>query len=634
MGIESLSEEHMMEIDTSVAKSKTTEILDEDTHKRLVDYLMCRIKAQTTNRQVRINRMARIDQTLSTWQELTPEDSIRDLREEQTGRMQGIPMNLPVAKAHIDDAVSFYSELFAPIGGNYYADPGKRQKTPAVKALANKMNQDSKSNSYYSSVTSALYAIHKYNFGGFTVNWVPESDENSAGNVVSAIDMYNFFYDESITDVHRLAQDGEWAAIAEIKNRLWFYRQHNKEPFMNLDKVFSNESKHNYPRGYGKASFYRYPPKQTNIRDDGNDTRTTQDSKKGQNIDWTSWGLGDEETFVETNGYEVIRMYCWILESQFGLTDPENPEADDLKLYLFTIACGDTIIRMEKIEGAIEIPVYVARLDQDDLREAARSIAEHLRPFQRMASFLLNTHVDGIRSNIWGINIYDPTAVDATTLNNGSTSANLPLKEPGRDVRTVFAKANNDPGTRQNMADAATLLDMMKLFYPNQALPAQIASMDRAVSNQVSAVMQGATRKTHMFARVLDAVLFLPVRMAQYRNIAQFDPDKGQLSGINNEEVAELLNSGLGQLTREAAAEQIRSLIFALIQNPDAAQGIDMKGLWALYSMLLNIGTDLGEFLLQPTLTNQETTPVNAEAVPTEQSAAIPGGSAPPGFAG
>ena len=576
--------------------------MDDEQHEKLLNYLMKRLNKGNAKRTNRIRRYASIDQMLSTWQQLTPEDSIRENREDMTGKSQAIPVNLPLSEAYIDDSVSFYTEVFAPIGGNFYSDPGKRNKSKAVLELTNKMNQDTKINRYYTNITSAIRTIHKYNFGGLHVLWTDGNGlDESQGNKVEAIDVYNLIYDPSIVDVMNLHKEAEYIATMKVRNRLWLIRQATKRPLMNLDKVLDCKPTGTEPATeFGKAKFYRHPPSQTRITEDGKDTRTSHGESK---MNWDAYGLGDGNSVVDIDGHEVILMYCWINERQFDLENDDNEST--IALYRFTICDAKWIIHMERLNDAEEIPMFFARVKEDELKEAARSIAEHLRPFQRLSSFLVNTHIEALRSSIWGLKGVDPQMFDVSQIKNGETSGLLISKQPGRDVRSglmAIQGSNND--SRQNLQDVGAVFDLLRQFLPSQAMPAQVAGLQRAVNSQVQAVMHGSMRKVHMFMRNLDSTLMLPVRMAQYRNIALYDPDKALFSDIKDEEVANLLNSGLGQINREAAAEQVRTIIFGLIQNPEGAQGIDMKGLWTLYSQLLNIGTDLGEFMMQETLSD------------------------------
>lgn len=630
------------------ADTSSTMALDDETHLKLIQYLQARLQKSIRNRTNRITRYAKTDQTISTWQKLTPQDSIRDTREDNTGKSQAIPMNLPLVAAHVDDAVAFYAEIFSPLGGNFYTNPATKNENESMKALVEMMNADSQYHRYYMNVCSAMRSLNKYNFGGFHVCW-QDGDKSGvgqdtiAGNVVEALDMYNFLYDESIVDVNNFHLEGEYGARIRLRSRLWLTKQWLNGDLINVDKVlnkFETANVGNQSAG-NKARYYKNPPANTKMDLDGQDTRTDRNGPTGDtesNVDWAEFGLSlDSEKLTDIDGHEIIHMYCWLNPNQFALWADDVAEADKvdkLELWEFTICDAEFIIKLAPVPDAREIPLYISRLNLDDMKEAARAIAEYVKPFQRFVSFLLNTHVEGIRASIWGLKVYDPTMIDVKDLRSGETSGLLPTKKPGVDVRTAIQQTvQNNGDTRQNLTDAGGIMDLMKQFFPNQALPSQIAGLDRAVNSQVQAVMQGAMRKLHMFVRLLDSSLMQPTRMAQYRNLAINSPDKAKITGLSEPEVARLLNSGLGQLGREAAAGQLQTLIFAIIQNQSAMGTFDIPGLFTLWSQLLNIGTDLGDYVVQPAApaTSPQGNPIAGATTATAPADGSAGG-VPPGI--
>lgn len=597
-------DDHAIEVEDFEALSQgdeSTELTTEQ-HQELLAYLLHRLTLGAERRKSRVQRWAKIDQVVSTWQSLSPEDSKRQEREDSTGKLQALPINMPLIQAHLDDAVAFFTEVFAPVGGQFFAMPGKKDQTPTVQMLTDKMEEDMKQSAYYSAVGSTMRALTKYNFGGFILEWMKKSRlSEKNGNVLKQIDVYNFLYDPTIRDANKIHSDGEWAAICEVVNKVWLIRNAEREGFQNLELVMgglNHEKQKMNSFIAGSAKFYKHPPTQTKMRTDGADSTSSTDLKES-GIDWDSYGLGfEEDSAVKIDGHELVTMWCWINPDQFDL---ERTNEDSLlELWRFRIVDSSWIVAAEPMEGAIELPAYATRLNQDEMGEATRSLAEHLRPFQRFISFLLNTHVEGIRSSVWGMRVYDPSAIDVSAFKSGETSGLAPTKTPGRDVRSIIGKPDTTPDTSNNIAVAGEFMNLMKQLFPNQAMPSQIAGMDRAVSSQVSAVLQGSMRKMHMLVRTMDSTLMLPVRMGMYRNIAEYDEEKSKLQGITPEQVAKLLGGGLGQINREAAAEQIRTIIFALIQNPEGNQQYDVPGLFQLWSMLMNIGTDLSEFIKPP----------------------------------
>lgn len=608
--------------------------IEEENHQKLLKYLRDRLDAGARVRTPRIQRFASIDQMMSTWQKLSPEDTKRENREEATGRQQALPINIPLAQAHVEDAVAFFTEVFAPIGGNFFTSPGQRNKIGQVKLLTQKMEQDMKQSTYYSGVVSTMNALCKYNVGGFWLEWVAKSRlSESDGNVLRSIDMYNLLYDPAITDVSTLHKEGEWAAIPEVKSRLWLIRNAEKLGLINLESVFKRESigadgsSKMDVNEQGKAVYYKSPPSQTRMNANGRDSGTSIDGEREHQVDWNSYGLGlAEDRFSEIEGYEVVTVYAWINPEQFDFE--RTDESSLVELWEFKICDAKWIISAKSLQGAVELPVYLSRMKKDEMEEALRSLAEHIRPFQRFVSFLLNTHLEGIRKNIWGFTVYDPKFIDPANIMNGETSGLIAMKQTG-DARMALQKIDSKPDTYTNVQTAGDVMNLLKTIFPNQAMPAQIAGMDRAVSSQVSAVLQGAMRRMHMLVRAIDSMLMLPVRMGMYRNIAMFDPDKSKLTGITPEEVAELLASGLGQINREAAAEQVRTIIFALIQNPEGAAMYDLPGLLELWSILLNIGTDLSEFYKTPPAGQAQQVDENGIPISADPNASSPMPSSP-----
>lgn len=605
--------------------------LSKESHDKLLEYMMARLSASRSKRLRRISRFARIDQSVVTWMMMSPEDTKRDIKEDNTGRSQALPMNIPLIQSHIDDTVAFFTEIFAPIGGNFYSMPGKSDKTSAVQALTDEMNQDTLINNYYAHVTQAMRQLCKYNIGGFDVYWSDGDkegvgQERISGNVCESIDMYNYDFDPSVDDVEKICKDAEWTARFRVRNKLWLLRQAANGQLINVDQVLNHKDSRRGANadtyGLGEAKFYRNPPAQTKMSVDGNDTATS-DEQGG--IDWKTFNLGlEEDSYVDIPGHEIIKMYCWINPNQFDLSEEK---IDSLQLWCFLICDARVIIKAQPVPNAKEIPNYLGRVNKDNMREAMRAIAEYIKPFQRFISFLVNTHVEATRGAIWGLKVYDPTAIDVSSIKNGETSGLLPLNAgaSGRDVRTVMQDLRNQLDTNGNVEQVGTFLELVKQFFPNQSLPMQIAGMDRAVTSQVSAVLQGAMRKMHMLARLIDSDIMLPSRQQQYRNVAEFSPGKQNFQGINEDDVAQLLASGLGQINREAAAEQIRSLIFTLLQNPDTMQIIDIAKLFNFWSTLMNVGTNLGDFVKA-----QPTGPVDGNVVnPGAGGPAAPGAAAP-----
>src|SRR5690606_23380165 len=132
-------------------------------------------------------------------------------------------------------------------------------------------------------------------------------------------------------------------------------------------------------------------------------------------------------------------------------------------------------------QGKSVLPIYLSYLNLDDMLGANRSIAELLAGFQTFSSFLLNAHVQGARSSIWGLKGYDPDMFDIGDLENSEGVAGyLASKQPGRDVRTGLTELKGTFDGSKTMEQVGGIMQLMQSLFPAQALPSQVAGLDRA----------------------------------------------------------------------------------------------------------------------------------------------------------
>lgn len=584
--------------------------MDDEKHGKLLTYLLDRVKTDRTNRMQRIRRFAEIDKAVSTWIKLDDKEKADLINESLTGRSKMLPVALPILVTHLEDSVAFFAEIFAPQAKNFYQAAGVKQQ-PSAQALADAMNKDSKRRKYYKNVASMIRSMIKYNVGGGLIRWeagkgVGESFE--AGNRTEALDMYNAFWDTSIADPAQVATDAEWFASAKTKNRMFLVRGMQRKIFARVDKVLITcDEKRKAKRAAGgnavasnDAKFYKFPPVEAGL---GNDFSQTTSAT----VAWDSFGLGwDSDKAQDIPGHEIIEMFCRLNPGEHGLNEEDKDSADPYTLWRFLIADGSQVIFAEEMlprsdnEAYVDIPVYMAHMIQDDTLGAQRSQMELMRPFQRFQSFLMNLYVAAARKNVWGIKAIDPNMFDTAELEQGDVAAVLKSKQPGRDVNTGITTLDSKTGVEGVFEVSNQIEAMMNRLFPAQALPGQVAGLDRAVKNQVTALLQGVARRMHMTAKLLDSDLFLPMRTEAYRNLAsQGQGDAQAFSGLTEEDVAVVLGSGLHQINAEIIQQQMMELVITLIQNPQAAAQFDMPSLIGYMSTLWNMPTDLGPFVKQ-----------------------------------
>lgn len=584
-------------------------------HQKLLDYLMARLCDGEQQRYSNIDRYGTIDKLVSTWQMLSPADSKRAAKQDRTGEAQVTKLNLPLIHSHVEDMVAFFAGVFSPPSGAFFQMPVAGKSADGT-ALMQLMNRHARINGDYKQLCRMLRSLLKYNVGGFRVEWESPNEldngEDKQLNRVRSIDMYNYMYDRSISEPSMIPTTAEWAASFDVVSHVHLMRLVRKRVYTGCDNLIQQNQEGD--SSAMTARFFRYPPTYAGV--DYADGRTTD----GDEMDWASWFGDIKSESINIPGHERIDMYCWLNPDQFNLiTTREVPSGGDFRLFRFTIIDCKYIVKIEEVDKDLDdsemsvIPHYLDFMNQDDLASAQRSVVELMKPFQTYGSFLLNSHVAAARGSIYGIKFYDKSMFNLDELEAGATAGYVPSKMAGRDVRQGIYEAQTTVPRDGVIQEVMRLLELMRQFFPSQGAPSQIAGIDRAVKSQVASVMQGINRKMHMIVQILDSSIMGPSNWKRYENLADYGDFTSQLT---DDEVIDLLGTGLQQLNREQAEEALRELIVTFLQSPDTAKQYDISKLMDQWGSLLNIGLDLSAFKIQQQQPQQPPQQPQQEGVP------------------
>lgn len=597
-------------------------------HARLLKYVQDRLKLGAQRRDDKLSRLVNIDRAVAGWIRHKNEDAKRVKERLKHGTPVAVNQHLPLTWVHLDDMMTYYAAVFAPNRGMFYAT-SKPDETKDTNQLLTLMNNHAIYASYYREVLSSIYSLLKYNEGGFYMAWsktqgpklvrkedgsdVLETETVWQGNRIESLDMYNFLYDSNC-EISKLHEDGEFAGTARLRSRYWLQKKALEGLYHIPAESFKRESKFG---NEGTYKYYRSPPAETRIGEALSDGVGSAADGVENHTNWMSV-LG-RASRAQAEGHEVVTLHIRIDPTMFGLVDATGPALKArkrLETWRITVLNDCHIIEavyMNNIHG--HLPYYVGLMTADNLEDAQKSNAEILMPLQDFASFLLNIHVQGSRKKLVGTTFYDPSAVDMNAIPDGEVAARVPLKAAafGRDIRSIVYESNQGPDTGRTMEDVSQIMELVNMFFPTQALPSQVAGIDRAVSGQVAAVIQGANRRQQMRARLVDDTLFKHVRFAMYYNIIQYQPDKSQvvdyytgsnlnidLNKLRNSDLPFVIGQGLKAIDREAVVNQIQNLIFAILQSQRANEQIDVVGLMGHWINMMDVDIDMEKFRIQP----------------------------------
>jgi len=581
----------------------------------LVQYIIPRLQAAAAVRSARLPRMEDVDRTVSTWIKALDDDLTRLTLERRTGEPQARKSVLPLIFTHLDDLLSYYLQVFAPNRGMFYT-MGDSAELEATDDLAKFMNSQALSAGYYRQFAAAIWALLKYNtMGGLLMAWDVDKGydyqqyngtlqkteiTNWQGNRCWALDPYNTLIDPTVDPVE-LHCKGEFGARIMKLSPFEIRRRAAAGQYFNVDDIGTPDESFEYGETFWVAppcEYFATPP-------------------IGGATNWAAMITGMPNSQLDSMTREITEVLIWVNPIDFNLV-PNTPETrasrNSNELWRISLLNNECVIEasfMNNIHG--HLPMYFGVIHDDASPMNQKSIAELIEPLQQQASFSMNVHVEGKRSNLYGTTFYDPQRIDYDKVKKGEIAARIPIKPSGygQDIRTMVFHDSHQVDTGQTMQDVANVMDLVKQFFPGQALPSQIASIDRAIGSQVAAVQQGSNQRNQKGARLVDETLFCPLRIDMYKNIIQFfdgqpitDYDgstiKLNVGGMKSNDSQYVIGMGLKTLDRNFAASKMQEITFALIQAPQAAQQVPLLPIIDMWTRMIDIDLNLKQFMPPP----------------------------------
>lgn len=609
-------------------------------HKKLMNYILPRLDQASTFRDAQMGRFKHIDQEVSAWfQPENPEhQKAHDVRR-QTGEVIPLQFKLPLIKTYLEDTLAFLMEIFAPNSGMFHS-AGKQEEQEAGNQLIAKLNFDAQFTGYYDALLQASWTALKYNQAAIRTEWsqmrgptfvaaqnstiidTPEVREDSLlweGNRIQNIDPYNLLRQPGIP-LHEVHRRSEYVGEARRVSAFELIRGAHEGRYFNVDRILpvGEDGRLQTVSGEG-ASYYRHPPTQSAIRP------SLHEGGGGGVIGWNQILGGHGSHLANDEGtVELVDLFIWLNPFQFLLRPrTDRTERDKLELWQLTIADGRELVQASRVESAHQwMPINAGYMQGDSMEESQLTPSETILPFQDFASYLMNTHVKATTEAVHGTVLYNADVIDMKAIPSGSVARNIPFKPGGVDVdiNKIFLRVPSQTrDTQALLQDSQQMMALLERLFPTQALPSQVAGIDRAIDSQVTSVMQGANRRTHMTAKRFDESLLRPMRLMMFFNVQQFAtaismPDGTELDPADFRELHPqfIIGQGIKSIERDVLLRKFRDIVFAVLQNQQAAQQFDVPRLLDFWSDLADVDVDLSQFRAQPQAQPQQGVDPNA----------------------
>ena len=327
----------------SPAFPKNHPINDDKVNTALVKFLLERLDFANEQRKYLVDRFADIDRQLSGFVKLDPDDIKREQDNRRGKDVKPVKTNLELVKTQLSEAVTYFLSVFAPHDGMFeaIASPDKQD---IANGFVKKLNTDAEKMGYFHHLAKGFFDMMKYKFGGWTVNWeqlygtqlgntavgtldVKKNQVVWEGNVISAIDPYNFLYDRAVNPVD-LNTKGEFFAIAEVQRKFRLRKMQADGEIFGIERFIDKSSMN--------LRYFKNKPA-IRIEFSGNNV-----SGDGQ-TDWVSW-LSAGASGETQSGIEIVHYYGWIKPADFNLSDSQ-----ELEVWRITIANAEYVVDRKSV---------------------------------------------------------------------------------------------------------------------------------------------------------------------------------------------------------------------------------------------------------------------------------------------
>lgn len=294
------------------------------------------------------------------------------------------------------------------------------------------------------------------------------------GNALKAVDPYNFLPDPSvpISDVENMDYVG-WVERVSLNQLL--LEENDSDDVFNVKYI-------KLMKDYNSCFF------------NADDVSTGRYSKSGIDFDGENRSEASKTT-------DVVRMYMWIIPSEFGLSDIDYPEH-----WSFRVAADRVIIEARPSHfDHNSHPLASITTDSDGHTSVPVSILEREYPLQHGMDWLWKSHVANVRKAVNNMFVLDPSRIninDVTDTRFGMV-ARARASSWGMNIKDAFQQVPVSDVTQNHISDMGFLMNIdSKVFTSDQAKGYQDRRGERVSATEARDTRQSFLSKMEKMARL------------------------------------------------------------------------------------------------------------------------------------
>jgi len=515
----------------------TPVILPKKSQEAFIEYYRSVQSTQNATRNEQRNHLENVDRAYQREQDKTQEqldakaaNTVGDTRRHQN-------ITVPVVMPQVESAVEYQASVFLtghPIFG-VVADPQFMDQAMQMETI---LEDQSIRGGWVRELSLHFRDGFKYNFAPIEVEWADEvsyaveTDVNVSltegvpkeviwsGNKLKRLDPYNTFVDRTVTP-SEVYKKGEYAGYTEFMSRIELKAFVATLP----DKIIAN-IKPAFESGTGGSGTGAQNAGALNYYIPDINPSVNEVDNKFSGTNWLRWaGISDyrNQNIDYKDSYEVTRLYCRILPSEFNL---KVPKSSTPQIYKLIIVNHEHIIYAERQTNAHNyLPILIGMPQEDGLDYQTKSLGENSIPFQQVATTYMTSIIASRRRAISDRVLYDPSRITSAAINSPNPSAKIPIRPSayGKNVSdSVYAFPYREDQQAANMQQISTILGMANtLAGQNQVSQGQFVKGNKTV-HEFESTMRNANGRDQMVAMLLESQVFTPMKHILKINILQF----------------------------------------------------------------------------------------------------------------
>lgn len=535
---------------------------------------------------------------------------------------------VPVVMPQVEAAVTYQSSVFltgTPIFG-WVSDPANESIALQYQAI---IEENSIRGGWIQQLMLFFRDTFKYNLGLVEVSWdrvvtaAIETDLGFTGgkegkpkeviwegNCMRRWDPYNSFWDTRYkpTEIYK---NGEFVGQTELMSRIHLKKFINELPdkmVANVVKAFESGFGGGAGGGWSGGIASYYIPQ---INPDA----LIQGSSPFMTTDWMSWaGMVPQvsgTTINYQNLYEVTTLYARIIPSDFALNVPSR---NTPQVWKFIIVNHQVLIYAERQTNAHGfLPVLFGQPNEDGLGYQTKSLASNAKPFQEIASALVNSAMAARRRAISDRGIYDPSRVSEAHINSDSPTAKIPLRPAGYGKpinEAYYSIPFKDDQSAVAFQELPQIMQMANMVNgQNQAKQGQFVKGNKTL-HEYDSVMSHANGRDQMTAMLFESQVFTPakemikINTLQYQaGVSIFSPSQQKTVKIDPIELRKSFSTfkitdGLTPTEKAISGDEFSAAVQMLATSPALGAGYNVAPAFSYLMKTRNV--DLTSFEKSP----------------------------------